>query len=106
MPSHLLTVIALLPLLGVPALLLLRADDHAWIRRIALAVSLAEFAISLFLLRGFDAVNAGYQFEEYYDWIAHANIHYHLGVDGISLFLGLLTTFMPLLPILCCWQDI
>jgi NADH-quinone oxidoreductase subunit M len=106
MPSHLLTVIAFLPLLGVPALLLLRADDHIWIRRIALAVSLAEFAISLFLLRGFDAVNAGYQFEEYSDWISRAGIHYHLGVDGISLFLVLLTTFLTPLAILCSWQAI
>jgi NADH-quinone oxidoreductase subunit M len=106
MPSHLLTVIALLPLLGVPALLLLRGDDHTWIRRIALAVSLAEFAISLFLLRGFDSVNPGYQFEEYYDWIARAGIHYHLGVDGISLFLVLLTTFLTPLAILCSWQAI
>jgi NADH:ubiquinone oxidoreductase subunit 4 (subunit M) len=67
MSSHLLTVITFLPLLGVPALLLLRADDHTWIRRIALAISVAEFVISLFLLHGFDGVNAQYQFEEYYD---------------------------------------
>jgi NADH-quinone oxidoreductase subunit M len=106
MSSHLLTVIAFLPLLGVPALLLLRADDHTWIRRIALAISVAEFVISLFLLHGFDGVNAQYQFEEYYDWIARANIHYHLGVDGISLFLVLLTTFLTPLAILCSWQAI
>src|SRR5271163_410018 len=106
MPSHLLTVITFLPLLGVPALLLLRAEDHTWIRRIALAISVAEFVISLFLLRGFDAVNAQYQFEEYYDWIGRANIHYHLGVDGISLFLVLLTTFLTPLAILCSWQAI
>jgi NADH-quinone oxidoreductase subunit M len=107
MPSHLLTVIAFLPLLGVPALLLLRADDHTWIRRIALAVSVAEFVISLYyLLPKFDAINPGYQFEEYYDWIARAGIHYHLGVDGISLFLVLLTTFLTPLAILCSWQAI
>src|ERR1700684_1145606 len=106
MSSHLLTVIAFPPLLGVPALLLLRADDHTWIRRIALAISVAEFVISLFLLHGFDGVNAQYQFEEYYDWIARANIHYHLGVDGISLFLVLLTTFLTPLAILCSWQAI
>jgi NADH-quinone oxidoreductase subunit M len=106
MSSHLLTVITFLPLLGVPALLLLRADDHTWIRRIALAISVAEFVISLFLLHGFDGVNAQYQFEEYYDWIARANIHYHLGVDGISLFLVLLTTFLTPLAILCSWQAI
>src|SRR6202142_3148490 len=106
MSSHLLTVITFLPLLGVPALLLLRADDHTWIRRIALAISVAEFVISLFLLHGFDGVNAQYQFEEYYDWIARANIHYHLGVDGISLFLVLLTTFLTPLAILCSWNSI
>jgi NADH-quinone oxidoreductase subunit M len=106
MPSHLLTVITFLPLLGVPALLLLRAEDHTWIRRIALTISVAEFAVSLFLLRGFDSINAQYQFEEYYDWVARANIHYHLGVDGISLFLVLLTTFLTPLAILCSWQAI
>src|SRR6202161_3896414 len=106
MSSHLLTVIAFPPLLGVPALLLLRADDHTWIRRIALAISVAEFVISLFLLHGFDGVNAQYQFEEYYDCTAPANIHYHLGVDGISLFLVLLTTFLTPLAILCSWQAI
>ena len=66
---YLLTVITFLPLLSVAALLLLRSDDHVWIRRIALAASLAEFAISLLLLRGFDSANAGYQFQEFHDWI-------------------------------------
>ena len=90
---HLLTVITFLPLLSVAALLLLRAEDHVWMRRIALAASLAEFAVSLLLVRGFDAANPNYQFEEFYPWIGQA-IHYHLGVDGISLFLVILTTFL------------
>jgi len=101
----LLTVITFLPLLSVAALLLLRSDDHLWIRRIALAASLAEFAVSLLLLRGFDASNAAYQFTEYHHWIGEA-IHYHLGVDGISLFLVLLTTFLTPLAILCSWESI
>jgi len=105
MQPHLLTVITFLPLLGVPALLLLRSEDHAWIRRIALAVSLAEFAISLFLLPGFVAANPGYQFEEFHGWIGQA-IHYHLGVDGVSLFLVLLTTFLTPLAILASWESI
>ena len=86
----LLTVVTFLPLLSVAALLLLRSDDHVWIRRIALTASLAEFAVSLLLLRGFDSKNAVYQFTEYHRWIGDT-IHYHLGVDGISLFLVLLT---------------
>jgi NADH-quinone oxidoreductase subunit M len=101
----LLTVVTFLPLLSVAALLLLRSDDHAWIRRIALAASLAEFAVSLLLLRGFDSNNAAYQFTEYHHWIGDT-IHYHLGVDGISLFLVLLTTFLTPLAILCSWESI
>jgi NADH-quinone oxidoreductase subunit M len=105
MQSHLLSVITFLPLLGVPALLLLRSEDHVWIRRIALAVSLAEFAISLLLLPGFDSASAGFQFVENRHWVGQA-IQYHIGVDGISLFLVLLTTFLTPLAILCSWQSI
>jgi NADH-quinone oxidoreductase subunit M len=106
MQSHLLSVIIFLPLLGLPALLMLRSDDHIWIRRIALAVSLAEFAISLaFLLPTFDSAKPGYQFVENHRWIGDA-IQYHIGVDGISLFLVLLTTFLTPLAILCSWNSI
>jgi NADH-quinone oxidoreductase subunit M len=102
----LLTVVTFLPLLSVIALLMLRSDDHVWIRRIALAASVAEFAISLFLLRGFDSSNASYQFQEIREWMPLWNIHYHVGVDGISLFLVLLTTFLTPLAILCSWESI
>src|SRR5271155_2814366 len=106
MPSHLLSVIIFLPLLGVPALLMLRSEDHTWIRRVALAVSLAEFVISLaFLLPTFNSANPGYQFVENHRWIGDA-IQYHIGVDGISLFLVLLTTFLTPLAILCSWNSI
>ena len=102
----LLTIVTFLPLFSVAALLLLKSDDHIWIRRIALAASVAEFAISLFLLRGFDSANASYQFQEYRAWMPQWNIHYHLGIDGISLFLVLLTTFLTPLSILCSWESI
>ena len=101
---HLLTVVTFLPLLSVAALLLLRSDDHVWIRRIALAASLAEFLISLLLLRG-NYSGAEYQFQEFHNWIGES-IHYHLGVDGISVFLILLTTFLTPLSILCSWESI
>jgi NADH-quinone oxidoreductase subunit M len=103
--SHLLTVIAFLPLLGVPALLFLRSEDHVWIRRIALAISLVELAASLVLLPAFRMGDPAYQFSEYYDWIGTA-IHYHIGIDGLSLFLVLLTTFLTPLAILCSWNGI
>ena len=53
--SYLLTVLTFLPLAGTLALLLLRDDDHVWIRRLAMATALVEFRLSLLLLRGFDA---------------------------------------------------
>src|SRR5580698_4081627 len=106
MQSYSLSVIVFLPLLGLPALLMLRSDDHTWIRRIALAVSLAEFVISLaFLVPKFDSTIPGYQFVENHRWIGNA-IQYHIGVDGISLFLVLLTTFLTPLAILCSWNSI
>ena len=104
--TYLLTVLTFLPAAGTLALLLLRGDDHVWIRRLALLTAVAEFGISLLLLRGFDSAAAGYQFEEFRAWIPDPPIHYHLGVDGLSLFLILLTTFLTPVSILASWQSI
>ncbi|HEY0702584.1 MAG TPA: NADH-quinone oxidoreductase subunit M [Candidatus Acidoferrales bacterium] len=103
--SHLLSVIVFLPLLASGALLFLRSEDHVWIRRTALTISLCEFAISLRLLLSFQMGDATYQLAEYSDWIGTA-IHYHIGIDGLSLFLVLLTTFLTPLSILCSWNSI
>jgi NADH-quinone oxidoreductase subunit M len=104
--SLLLTVLIFFPLLGMFPLLLLKGDDHVWIRRLTLVASVVEFLLSLLLLRGFSASTAGYQFQEYYDWIPSLNVHYHVGVDGISLFLIILTTFLTPLAVLCSWNSI
>ncbi|MHB8526252.1 MAG: complex I subunit 4 family protein [Candidatus Acidiferrales bacterium] len=104
--NYLLTVLTFFPLLGTFALLLLSGDDHVWVRRLTLVTSVIEFVISLFLLRGFDLSTPSYQFEEVYNWIPSLHIHYHMGVDGISLFLVLLTTFLTPLAVLCSWNSI
>ncbi len=57
-----------------------------------MVTAVVEFALSLLLLRGFDMHATGYQLEEFHNWIPQPPIHYHLGVDGLSLFLVLLTT--------------
>jgi NADH-quinone oxidoreductase subunit M len=110
-----LSILIFLPAVGVIALLCLRRDDHEWIRRLAFAVSLAEFILSLlWLLRGVPLGSTGYQLEEFHRWIwlgAHGSaqqtyINYHLGVDGISLFLVILTTFLTVVSILCSWSSI
>jgi NADH-quinone oxidoreductase subunit M len=92
--GHLLSVLIFFPAFGALALLLLRADDHVWIRRLTFVVSLAEFLFSLFLLRGVSLHLGRYQLEEFSRWITAPPINYHLGVDGISLFLVILTTFL------------
>jgi NADH-quinone oxidoreductase subunit M len=111
----LLSILIFLPALGALALLLLRGDDHEWIRRLALAVSLAEFILSVWwLIEGVPLGSTGYALEEIHRWIAlgaHGSltqtyINYHLGVDGISVFLVILTTFLTVVSILCSWQSI
>ena len=105
-PSHLLTILIFLPLVGAAALLVLGGEDRTWIRWSALILALAEFAVSLLLVRGFTASTAAYQFEEFRAWIPSPPIHYHLGVDGISLFLVLLTTFLTPIAMLASWKSI
>ena len=104
--SHLLTVLIFFPAIGGLALLLLRGDDHVYIRRLALTVSLAEFGLSLLLVPGVQPGVSGYSLVEYYNWIANPPIHYHLGVDGISLFLVILTTFLTPISILASWSSV
>jgi NADH-quinone oxidoreductase subunit M len=104
--NHLLSILIFLPGIGSLALLLLRGDDHVWIRRLALTISLVEFVFSLFLIPLVPMGVAGYSLVEYYNWIANPPIHYHLGVDGISLFLVILTTFLTPISILASWNSI
>jgi len=99
-------VLTFLPVAGTLALLLLRDDDHVWIRRLALATAVVEFGLSLLLFRGFNSQVAGYQWEEFHAWIPQPPIHYHLGIDGLSLFLVLLTTLLTPISILASWKSI
>ena len=105
-PSFLLSVLTFLPVAGTLALLLLRAEDHVWIRRLAMVTASVEFALSLLLLRGFDIHSARFQWEEFHAWIPQPPINYHLGVDGLSLFLVLLTTLLTPISILASWNSI
>ncbi|MGB6546666.1 MAG: NADH-quinone oxidoreductase subunit M [Candidatus Acidiferrales bacterium] len=104
--TYLLTVLIFLPMAGVLALLVLRSDDHEWIKRLALVTAVSEFVFSLLLLRGFDSANGTFQFQEFRDWIPSLGIHYHLGMDGISLFLVLLSTFLTPIAMLASWNSV
>jgi NADH-quinone oxidoreductase subunit M len=104
--GHLLSVLIFFPAVGALALLLLRGDDHKYIRFLSLIVSMAEFIFSLFLLFKAPAGTSGYQLEEFVKWINQPPINYHLGVDGISIFLVILTTFLTPISILASWKSI
>lgn len=104
--GHLLSILVFFPAFGVLPLLLLRSDDHKYLRQVALIVSLVEFVLSLLLLRDVTVGTSGYQLEEFYRWISDPPIHYHLGVDGLSLFLVILTTFLTPISILASWKSI
>jgi NADH-quinone oxidoreductase subunit M len=104
--GHLLSVLIFFPAVGALALLFLRGEDHKFIRILALIVSLVEFVFSLFMLAKLPIGAAGYHLEEYFKWINQPPINYHLGVDGISLFLVILTTFLTPISILASWKSI
>ena len=104
--GHLLSVLIFFPAVGALALLMLRGDDHKFIRSIAMLVAAAEFLFSLLLLRGGPVGSSGYHLEEFAKWIPAPPIHYHLGVDGISMFLVLLTTFLTPISVLASWNSI
>jgi NADH-quinone oxidoreductase subunit M len=102
----LLSALVWLPTLGAAALLLLDRRDVRRLRQVALAVTTVTFAVSLLLWVGFDRGRAGMQFTEQRAWIPGAGISYHLGVDGISLLLVLLTTFLTPLCLLSAWSQV
>jgi NADH-quinone oxidoreductase subunit M len=98
MGSYWLTGLIFIPLVGAVLVLLQEGEKAIW--RAAFIFSLVPLAMSLFLFAWFDPNQAGYQFTEQYQWIPSLGISYHLGMDGISLFLVLLTTLLITLSIL------
>jgi NADH-quinone oxidoreductase subunit M len=105
-----LTALILLPLLGALMIMLfVRSESKnslAEARYIALFTTCITFFASLYAWIGFDGKTANYQFVEKYQWFAGAHIDYYVGIDGISLFLLLLTTFLMPICILCSWESI
>ncbi|HKP37080.1 MAG TPA: NADH-quinone oxidoreductase subunit M [Pyrinomonadaceae bacterium] len=107
MQNYLLTILILLPVVGAATTIVYgltpgaRESHHRWI---ALGFTTLAFLVSLLLLTGSGA--AGYRFEENYSWVGAINARYHLGVDGISLWLVLLTTLLMPIAILSSWTSI
>jgi NADH-quinone oxidoreductase subunit M len=101
-----LSLITFLPLAGALGILLIPRENVRAIKTCAFAVSAADFAISLALYFTFQADSAQMQFVENVPWIPSLGVSYHLGVDGISLLLVLLTTLLSAVAILSSWTAI
>jgi NADH-quinone oxidoreductase subunit M len=96
-----------LPIVFGTVLLALGRDEHASaVRWVALAVAVLGFIVTLPLVTGFDTATAAMQFVEKASWIERFNVHYHLGVDGISVWFVLLTAFITIVVVISAWEVI
>ena len=103
----LLSVSIWLPIaVGILLLALGRDDNPGVARWLALVGSVASFLVTLPLISGFDRSSAALQFQEKMPWIERFNVHYHLGVDGISVWFVLLTAFVSIIVVVAAWEVI
>jgi NADH-quinone oxidoreductase subunit M len=101
-----LSVLTFVPLVAALILLFPNRKNHEALRWIALTAMIVDFVVSLFLYGVFDSSSAGMQFVENRVWVRDWGISYKVGIDGISLFLVLLTTLLGPIVIMASWRDI
>jgi NADH-quinone oxidoreductase subunit M len=102
----LLSLLLALPAAGAILVALLPREREDLLKAAAFAVTLAVLALSLPLYFGFETGAPGFQFEEIRPWVPGLNIGYHVGVDGLSLFLVLLTALLSAVAVLSSWRAI
>jgi NADH-quinone oxidoreductase subunit M len=110
MLTSMLTILILLPLCGAALVgVLASGQSDASAKRarwIALATTLVTFAVSLCMLSKFDSSLTGFQFVERFSWLDDLKMQYFVGLDGISVLMVVLTTFLMPFCILCSWESI
>lgn len=106
--APLLTLITFGPLVGALMIMLFaRGDEKASNARwVALWSSSFVFLVSLLIWAQFDPTNPGFQMKETYEWFPEFNIAFRLGIDGISLYFILLSTFLTPICILASWTSV
>nr|WCH57983.1 NADH dehydrogenase subunit 4 [Calliblepharis sp.] len=100
-----LLITAMTPLIGV-LILLISSSNEFICRIVALWFSCLTFIFSLFLWIQFDSSTSFFQFTSIFLWFPYLNFYYTIGIDGISLFLILLTTFLIVICILTSWSSV
>jgi len=103
--AHLLSWVVFLPVVGIVPLLFLPGRTDRGAKVWALVVTVLDFLLSLRLVSGF-RTDASFQFVEHVPWVPSFGIHYSLGLDGISLWLVLLTTFLAPVVVLSTWRAV
>src|SRR4051812_23371865 len=86
--------ITLLPIFGAILTMLVPREEEAIHRGLGLGTAIVTFLVSLAILPSFDPAHAGFQLEVNQVWVSGLGIRFHLGIDGISLWLVMLTTFL------------
>ena len=102
--AHILSIITFLPLVGAVVIALLGRERASSARWVALAFSLLTFMITVCLYARFDPQIGGMQFTELRPWIIVPPVNYHLGVDGLSALMILLSGFLTPLAVLVSWN--
>ena len=100
----LLSLVIWFPILGGVAVLFVGDENPGRVKALALTVAILSLLISIPLYSSFDPTTAAMQFQEFIPWIPALNANYHLGVDGFSMPLILLTAFMTLLVVIAGWE--
>src|SRR5437764_11973028 len=109
MQNYLLTILILLPVIGAATAVVhsftpgAKESHHRWI---ALGFTTVAFLVSLLLIKDSGGGINAFRFEENYSWISAIGARYHLGVDGISLWLVLLTTLLMPISVLSSWTAV
>jgi NADH-quinone oxidoreductase subunit M len=103
--TPLLSLVIFMPWVGAVLLTLCRRATPQLARTLALLFSLSTVVLGAFLYAGFDRQQTGYQFVEQHVWIESLNVHYHLGLDGMSLLLVMLTSIVTPIALLASWKQ-
>jgi NADH-quinone oxidoreductase subunit M len=99
-----LTTIIFLPAVGAILIAFIPGLSEKLVKRLAAVFTFVPLALSIYLFSIFDRSASAIQFEEKLSWIPAINAHYHLGVDGLSLPLMILMTFLGFLVVLISWK--
>ena len=106
MQLPILSILVFFPMLGVALLAILDRKNHKLLKQVTLGLSLAEFVFSLPVWFMFNSQTAAMQFVERYNWLPQYGVSYYVGIDGFSLLLIMLTTFLTPICVLATWEDI